>query len=245
MIEIKNLSKHFGGIKAVNNCSFKIKDNQITALIGPNGSGKSTIFNLVSGIIKEDSGKIFFDKKEITSLSVEQISNTGISRLFQKEQLFQNLTVKENLLIAVDNEDTKFFKNIFGKNKDNEEKIKKVEEMLEHIGLKKLENTKSKELSFGQKRLVEIARTILNPHKLLILDEPVAGVTPKLREKISELLLELKKQGATILLIEHDMNFALKLADEVIVLDDGRVIAQDNPKKIKNNKRVMEAYLGE
>ncbi len=245
MLKIKKLSKHFGGVNAVNNCSFDIKENHITALIGPNGSGKSTVFNLVSGVLKEDSGKITYDKIDITHFSPEQASNAGISRLFQKSQLFDNLTIKENLLLAIDNEDTKFWKNMLGQNKITKEKEVKVEEMLKLVEMESFSNKLGRELSFGQKRLIEIARTILNPHKLLMLDEPIAGVTPKLRTKISEILLDLKKQGATILLIEHDMNFALNIADEVIVLDEGKVIAKGTPKQIKNNKKVLEAYLGD
>ena len=245
MLKIQNLSKHFGGVKAVNNCSFDIKENSITALIGPNGSGKSTVFNLISGVLKENSGNIIYDKKNITHFSPEQVSNAGISRLFQKSHLFDNLTIKENLLLAIDNEDTKFWKNLLGNNKTTKEKEEKVKEILKLVEMESFSNKLGRELSFGQKRLIEIARTILNPHKLLMLDEPVAGVNPKLRKKISEILLDLKKQGATILLIEHDMNFALNLADEVIVLDEGKVIAKGTPKQIKDNKKVLEAYLGE
>ncbi len=245
MLKIKNLSKHFGGVRAVDSCSFDIKENSITALIGPNGSGKSTVFNLISGVLKEDSGNIIYDKTNITHFLPEQVSNAGISRLFQKSQLFDNLTIKENLLLAIDNEDTKFWKNLLGKNKTTKEKENKVTEMLKLVEMESFSNKLGRELSFGQKRLIEIARTILNPHKLLMLDEPIAGVTPKLRTKISEILLNLKKQGATILLIEHDMNFALNLADEVIVLDEGKVIAKGTPSQIKNNKKVLDAYLGD
>ena len=245
MLKIQNLSKHFGGVKAVNNCCFEIKENNITALIGPNGSGKSTVFNLISGVLKKDSGKIIFDKKNVTHFSPEQVSNEGISRLFQKSQLFDNLTIKENLFLAIDNEDARFWKNLFGKNRTTKEKENKVDEILKSTEMNSISNRLGRELSFGQKRLIEITRTILNPHKLLMLDEPVAGVNPKLRKRISEILLNLKKQGATILLIEHDMNFALNLADEVIVLDEGKVIAKGTPKQIKDNKKVLEAYLGE
>ncbi len=245
MLKIKNLSKHFGGVKAVDKCSFNIKENSITALIGPNGSGKSTVFNLISGVLKEDFGKILYDKTDITHLSPEQVSSAGISRLFQRSQLFDNLTIKENLILAIDNEDTKFWKNILGQNKITKEKEEKVKSILELLEMSSFANKLGRELSFGQKRLIEIARTILNPHKLLMLDEPVAGVNPKLRKKISERLFNLKKQGATILLIEHDMNFALNLADEVVVLDEGKIIAKGTPNKIKNNKKVLEAYLGD
>ncbi len=282
MLQLKNLKKHFGGIKAVDDCSFEVKENTITALIGPNGSGKTTIFNLISGILKTDEGKIFFkinfkskiqnykfqinynDQNskfktsnpkqvqnskvsylEITNLAPEKISNLGISRIFQQSRLFGNLTVKENLLLALDNEDTKFWKNLLGLNKITKRKEEKIKGMLNLVGMEKFEDKLTRELSYGQKRLVELARTILNPHNFLMLDEPVAGVNPKLREKIKEILLKLKNQGETILLIEHDMNFTLKVSDWVIVMEKGKVIAEGKPEETKANPKVLEAYLGE
>ncbi len=271
------VKKHFGGVKAVDGCSFEVKENTITALIGPNGAGKSTVFNLISGIIKTDAGKILFKKQnikskaqinfefqsqifranskqnmklkniylEIQNLSPEKISNLGIARLFQQEKLFHNLTVRDNLLLAIDNQDTKFWKSFFGSNKAPLNKEKQVKDVLELVGMEKFANKLSRDLSFGQKRLVELGRTILNPHSFLMLDEPVAGVNSKLREKISKILLKLKKDQETILLIEHDMNFTFKVADWVIVMDEGRVIAEGKPKEIRNNKKVLEVYLGE
>jgi len=245
MLKVQNLKKYFGGIKAVDNVNFDVKKNSITALIGPNGSGKTTLFNLISGIIEKDSGKIILDNKNITDYSVSKISNTGISRIFQKSRLFPNLSVKENLLIAIDNEDMKFWKNILNRNKVTKEKETKVKKMLKLVEMSDFENKKASELSYGQKRLIELIRAILNPNKILLLDEPVAGVTPRLRKEISKLLIKMKSEGDTILLIEHDMNFALNLADNVIVMDEGKVIAEGKPEKIKNNKKVLEAYLGE
>lgn len=245
MLKIKNLKKYFGGVKAVDGCSFEVKKNTITALIGPNGAGKSTVFNLISGILKADDGKIVFNGREITNEKPEKISSLGISRLFQQTRLFNNLTVKENLNLALEQEDTKFWKNFFGKVKLNRGKEKKIDEILKLVNMEKFKNRLARELSYGQKRLVEIARAILKPHKLLMLDEPVAGVNPKLRKEIAKILKKLKKEGDTILLIEHDMNFTLKIADEVIVMDNGKVIAKGKPKEIKNNPKVIEAYLGE
>jgi len=245
MLKTRNLKKYFGGLKAVDNCSFEIKKNTITVLIGPNGSGKTTVFNLISGILKVDDGKTIFNGTDITNLSPERVSNLGISRLFQQTRIFNNLTVKENLLLALDNRDTMFWGNLFGLNKTTKKKIKKVEDTLKSIEMDKFENKLAKELSYGQKRLVELARAILKPHKLLMLDEPVGGVNPKLREEIAKTLLGLKKQKATILLIEHDMNFALGVADNVIVMDKGKVIAGGKPDQIKNNPKVLEVYLGD
>ncbi|MBT3304674.1 ABC transporter ATP-binding protein [Candidatus Woesearchaeota archaeon] len=243
MLQISNLKKHFGGVKAVDGCSFEIKPNTITALIGPNGSGKSTLFDLISGIIKPDSGNIKFNKENLTNLSVEQISNKGISRLFQQSRLFSNLTIEENLELALNQEDTKFWKNFL--NRNNPDNKSTINSILKLVNMSQHKNKKSSDLSFGQKRLIEIARSILNPHKLLMLDEPVAGVNPKLRNTISRVIKQLKQQGDTILLIEHDMNFTLNIADHVIVLDNGKVIAEGTPDQIRNNKKVLEAYLGD
>jgi len=249
MLEIKNLKKYFGGVKAVDGCDLEVKEKTITALIGPNGSGKTTLFNLVSGILKTDEGKIILDGYDITNKSPEYIANLaglGVSRLFQQSRLFGNLSVKDNLLLTFDNEDTKFWKNLLSSSaEDLEDKERKVKEALEMVELGGFGNKLARDLSFGQKRLVELLRTILNPHKLLMLDEPVGGVTPKLRKKISEILLKLKEDGETIFLIEHDMNFAFGVADNVIVMDQGKVIAEGKPEQIKTNSRVLEAYLGE
>jgi len=244
MLEISNLKKNFGGIKAVNDCSFKIKENSITALIGSNGSGKTTVFNIISGILKPDSGKVRFNKKIISEKQPHEISNLGFSRLFQQSRLFDNLTVKENLHLALNNQDTFFLKSLF-KTIFNKEDNKKILELAKIMEIESFMNKLTKNLSYGQKRLVEIARAVLNPHKILILDEPTAGVNPKLRKEISKLLINLKKRGDTILFIEHDLNFTLKIADEIIVLDEGKIIAQGKPNDIKKNKKVLEAYLGE
>lgn len=245
MLKIINLKKNFGGVKAVNGCDFEVEKNTITALIGPNGSGKSTVFNLVSGILKSDNGEILFKDRNIAGMAPEKISNLGISRLFQQSRLFNNLTVEENLFLALNNEDGKFWKNLLGKNKFSDDQKEKVAKVLESVEMGKYAKKMARDLSYGQKRLIELSRAILNPHELLMLDEPVAGVNPFLRKKIAEILLELKKADETVLLIEHDMNFTLRVAEKVIVMDEGMVIAKGSPAEIKNNPRVLEAYLGE
>lgn len=243
MLKITNLNKHFEGVKAVADCSFEIKENLIIALIGPNGAGKSTIFNLISGITKPDSGQIIFKDKNIVGLSIDKIANLGISRLFQQSRLFNNLTVFENLLLAKNNS-TGFFNNLFTHCRPSLEEQKEIFEILKIFNLQDYANAESRNLSYGQKRLVEIARAILKPHKLIILDEPVAGINPKLRSEMTKYLLQLKQKNETILLIEHDMNFVLNIADQVIVMEEGKVIADGKPEEIKNNPLVLEAYLG-
>lgn len=245
MLEVKNLKKYFGGVRAVDGCSFGIEKGQITALIGPNGAGKSTVFNLISGVTKAESGQIIFSNRDIISLSPDKISNLGVSRIFQQSSLFGNLTVEDNLFLAFDNEDMKFWKNLLSLNKATKIKKNKIKELLGLVDMENFRKHIARDLSFGQKRLIELARAIINPHSILMLDEPVAGVNPKLREKISNILLKLKEEGETILLIEHDMDFTLNIADRVIVLEKGAVIAEGTPEQIKNNKKVLEAYLGE
>lgn len=245
MLKVEKITKSFGGVKAVNNCSFEVKKGLITALIGPNGSGKSTVFNIISKVVTKDSGTVIFDGIDISNYSIEKISNIGMSRLFQKSQLFNNLSVEDNLLLAIDNKDTNLLTNILGINRITKEKRALVDKMLDLVEMKHSKKMLGKELSYGQKRLVEIVRTIINPHKFLMFDEPVAGVNPKLREKISKLFINLKKDNQTLLLIEHDMNFVFDIADEIIVLDEGGVIAQGTPKQIKNNKKVIDIYLGD
>jgi ABC-type branched-subunit amino acid transport system ATPase component len=244
MLTCLQLKKYFGGVKAVDGCSFEVKENTITALIGPNGAGKSTVFNIISGITKEDEGKIIFNKEDLTHLPTHKRAQKGIARMFQHTRLFNNLTVKENLFLAFSDDDTKFWKNLSGIYKLTKENEIKIKEMLKMVNMERFENRLTRDLSYGQKRLIELLRTILYPHKLLMLDEPVAGVNPMLREKIAEILKDLKNKGETVLLIEHDMNFTFKIADYVIVMDYGKVIAEGAPEEIKNNPKVLEAYLG-
>lgn len=226
MISVQKLDKHFGGVYAVHNCTFTVKENTITSIIGPNGAGKTTLFNLICGISKPDGGKIFLRGTEITGLPTHQIARLGISRTFQQAKLFRNMSVKDNLLIAKTASDSE------------------IKEVLKSVHFPLDMNTKASELSYGQMRLVEIARALLKPHKLLMLDEPTAGVNPKVRQELKEILFDLKKKGHTILLIEHDMEFVMSISDDVIVMTQGAVLTRGTPKQVQADKRVLEAYLG-
>ncbi|MCH7568616.1 MAG: ABC transporter ATP-binding protein [Nanoarchaeota archaeon] len=242
MLKIKQVTKNFGGVRALDKCSLEIEKEKIIAIIGPNGSGKSTLFNVISNLIKKDSGRIYLDKEDITEKEDFNIAKLGISRTFQEVRLFRNLTIKDHLEIALLESDEKLIRSLFGKREDNEKRIKDI---LNLVGFDKPLDTHATELSYGQRKLLDLAIAIAKPHKILMLDEPVAGVNPKLRKGIKEILRKLRKKGDTILIIEHDMNFVMDLADYVFVLDYGKVIAHGTPRKIQNNKKVLEAYLGE
>ncbi len=241
-LSVKNIYKHFGGVKALDGCSFEIEKGKITALIGPNGSGKSTVFNVISRILKEDKGKIMFDGRDITSDKDFVVAKRGIARTFQQVRLFHNLTIREHLEIALNENDEGLFNSVISKEINYVERIK---EILELVGLDKPLTTYATDLSYGQRKLLDLAMAIAKPHTLLMLDEPVAGVNPKLRKEIKKILLKLNKKGETILLIEHDMNFVMDLASYIFVLDQGKVIASGKPKEIQSNKKVLSAYLGE
>lgn len=241
LLEIQDLHKSFSGVKAVDGCTFEVEQGNIVALLGPNGSGKTTVFNLISGIFAADSGKIYLENINITDYSIEVRARMGISRLFQQSRLFPNLTIKENLMLALDSRDF----NIISASTTTKKQLEAMTEILNLFELTKKLNAQAKTLSFGQRRLIEIARAYLFPHKIILLDEPVAGVMPRLRDEITRFLIRLREKGETILIIEHDMNFVFNLADELIVMNAGKIIAKGKPEEIRNNAEVKEAYFGE
>ncbi|HLC33073.1 MAG TPA: ABC transporter ATP-binding protein [Candidatus Nanoarchaeia archaeon] len=227
IITVKNVNKHFGGVYAVQNCSLEVKKGTITSIIGPNGAGKTTLFNIICGLYKPDQGTITFNGKDITGVPCYKIGQLGVSRTFQQAKLFKNMTVKDNLLVAREASD------------------EEIQHALNSVRFPLSMETKASELSYGQTRLVEIARAVFKPHKLLMLDEPTAGVNPKVRHELKQILLDLKKKGNTILLIEHDMEFVMSISDEVIVMNQGTVLTHGTPEKVQKDKRVLEAYLGQ
>ena len=239
---IRDISKSFGGIKALSSCSMEIKTSKITAIIGPNGSGKTTLFNIISGILIPDHGEIIFQDENIINVQDYKRSNLGISRTFQDVKLFKNLSVKDHIKISLTKDYESIVKSAIKKEKDNN---KEIENILKNFDLNEKINDYVSDLSYGQRKLLDLAVAVSKNHLVLMLDEPVAGVNPKLRLRISEILKNLRKKGETIILIEHDMNFVMSIADYIYVLDNGEVIAHGVPKKIKNNKKVLEAYLGE
>lgn len=244
MLEISNLTKSFGGVKAVDALSFGVAKNSITALVGPNGAGKTTVFQLVSGLQNADTGTVVFEGHDLLMLPAWRRARLGLSRTFQLSKLFRNLSIEDNLLLALREDDDQFWKMLLrGTGGDADEK-KKIHEMIGFVGLDKSPQTIVTDLSYGQQKLFDLCRALLNPHSFLMLDEPVAGVNPVLREQFKGLLLELKARGETILLIEHDMDFVRAVADHVIVMDQGRLLAQGSPDTVLRDEKVLEAYLG-
>lgn len=242
MLAIKHLTKSFGGVRAVDGCTFEVAPRAITALIGPNGAGKTTLFNVVSGVLPADRGTVHFAGHDITRLPIHARARLGISRTFQLVRTFANLTVEENLRLAAEPEDQRFFRSLVAPRCASKNILT---DMLKLVRLEQPLNYPDKSLSYGQTKLLSLARALLMPHKILMLDEPVAGVAPTLRDQFKKLLPDLKARGETIFFIEHDMDFVRSVADHVIVMDQGRVLTQGTPEEVLKDKRVLGAYLGE
>lgn len=238
----RNVTKAFGGIKACDSIDLNLEKGKITALIGPNGAGKTTLFEIISGLQNPDAGFVHFKEQNITKLKPHKIARLGIARTFQQVRLFKNLELKHHIEFAIDNKDESFFRNIFSRTNIQEHNIRKA---LDKVGLDKNANTLANDLSYDQRKLLDLAISLAKPHDLLMLDEPVAGVTPALREEIKEMLLQEKKDGKTVLLIEHDMNFVADIADVVYVLANGKIIAKGKPEDVLKDKMVLDVYLGE
>jgi len=249
MIKVKNISKHFGGIKAVDNVNLHIEKGSITGLIGPNGAGKSTLFNLIAGLYKPTSGKIYLEEEDITGEDAHNLFHKGLLRTFQIAHPFPTLTVFENLMMVPGNQ---LGENIINswirrrKIREQENKLqKKAKEVVKFLNISHLKNEKAGRLSGGQKKLLELARTMMVDAKVVLLDEVGAGVNRTLLRHIGDAILRLNSEhGYTFCMIEHDMDFISKLCDPVIVLTNGIVLTKGTPEQVKNNPQVIEAYLG-
>jgi len=241
LLQTQELSKSFGGIKAVNDCTFEVEEGSISALIGPNGAGKTTVFNLISGLLKPDSGSITFNGERIEGKRPHQITRRGVSRTFQISRDLQEMTLLENLIVQ---SPTTSFADLF-KGSMLEHERDHALELLDFVGITHLAEEKSKNLSYGQKKLMEFAATLMTEPRLILLDEPAGGVNPALLEDIMERIQLLNKRGITFLIVEHNMDVVMNLCDPIIVMAYGTVLAKGAPQDIQNNEEVLEAYLGE
>ena len=249
ILQVKNLSKSFGGLKAISNCSLKIKKGSITGIIGPNGSGKTTLFNLIAGNLKSSQGKILFNNEDITNVPSYELFSKGVLRTFQIAHEFTNLTVLENLMMVPGGQSGEKLMNALFKPslvKKEEKNVKeKALQVIDFLNLKHLSNELAGNLSGGQKKLLELGRTMMVDAKLVLLDEVGAGVNRTLLKEIGSAILKLnKEQGYTFCMIEHDMEFISRLCDPVIVLAEGSVLFEGTPDEVKKNEKVIDSYLG-
>jgi len=243
MLKLTKLSKSFGGVVATNNVSLELKKQTINAVIGPNGAGKTTLFNLITGKLISDSGKIYLDNNNITNLSEPEITHLGIARAFQITNIFPSLTVYESIKLALLSK-SNGLNNMWTRFK-NHQINNSANEIIELAGMVKSKNIVSSELSHGDQKLLDIALALsLNP-KILLLDEPTAGMGPEERWKMIERIKDLwKKTKMTILFIEHDMDIVFDIAQKIYVLQQGAILAEGSPQIIKKDKEVIKAYLG-
>ncbi len=249
ILQIDNLSKYFGGLAAVSNCSLKIKEGSITGIIGPNGSGKTTLFNLIAGNLKSSDGKVLFNKEDITNVPSHELFSKGLLRTFQIAHEFSNMTVLENLMMVPGNQTGEILINALLKPnliKKEEDLIRaKAYEVTEFLNLKHLANERAGNLSGGQKKLLELGRTMMVDAKLVLLDEVGAGVNRTLLKELGTAILRLNKEkNYTFCMIEHDMDFISRMCDPVIVMSEGSVLFEGTSDEVKKNEKVIDSYLG-
>ncbi|UCM87704.1 ABC transporter ATP-binding protein [Streptomyces marincola] len=234
------LTKSFGGVRAVDRASVSFQHGKINALIGPNGSGKTTFFNCVTGMIKPDSGTVTYRERDITGRPPHRIARAGIGRSFQLCRVFPRMTVLDNVLVGVRRNRLRDL--IAGARQPDE--VEKARELLVRVGIDHLENAEAGNLSYGQQKLLELAGVLMGDPETIMLDEPAGGVNPALIGRIGTLIRELNAEGRTFLVVEHNMDMVMSLSDHVVVFDRGRPIAEGPPSVVRADPRVLEAYLG-
>jgi len=249
-LRVEGVRKTFGGITAVDGATFEVEEGTLTGLIGPNGAGKSTTFNCITGVHEPDGGAVYFEGEEITGARPHAIAQQGLVRTFQIAREFEEMTVLENMMLAPDHQvgesiTQSVVPGLRGNVVEQERQLREdVWEMLEFFEIDHLAEEYAGNLSGGQRKLLEMSRALMTDPKMLLLDEPLAGVNPTLEEKLLEHVHELREQGFTFLLVEHDMDVIMNHCERVIVMHQGTVLAEGTPAEIQSNERVIDAYLG-
>ena len=241
LLEVETISKRFGGVVAVDQCSLSVGEGTITGLIGPNGSGKTTVFNMITGLLAPDGGQIRFGSRPIAGLGPGKVCRMGIGRTFQMARVFARLTALENLLVPVRRGGIRGFVSGFR----GASEAKAAGEMLEQLGIAHVRDELVGRLSFGQRRLVELGAVLMSRPQLVLLDEPAAGVNPAVVDALAKHIVQLNGEGISFLVVEHDLNFVMDICHQVVVLDRGRHIAAGSPAEIQAQQSVIDAYLGD
>ncbi len=248
LLEVRSLSRSFGGLKAVNDVSFSVQPGLIKSVIGPNGAGKTTLFNLISGMLAADSGVVRQNGKEITRLQPHRITEMGICRTFQTTKLFSRMTVLENVMVGRHPRTRAgFLSGVFNLPwtwKEEREIRERSLELLDSLGLMGTAEDLASNLPFGKQRILEIARALATEPSLLLLDEPAAGLNIYETREMADLVLKIRKGGITVLLVEHDMSLVMDISDEIVVLNYGRKVAEGKPEDIQRDPEVIRIYLG-
>lgn len=249
ILEIRDISKKFGGLQALDNVSFTVQQGSIKALIGPNGAGKTTLFNLVSGVLEPDSGAINFNGSPIQGLKPYQVAACGVARTFQLIRLFPKMSALENIMIGRHVHSRAGFVasmlNLPWTCREEKEIRGKSLEIMRFLGIEGMAESEATSLAYGQQRIVELGRALACEPKLLLLDEPVAGLNMRETSEMAKLIVKIRTAGITVLLVEHDMTLVMNISDEIVVLSYGQKIAEDKPLGIQKNPEVIKVYLGE
>ncbi len=248
IIELQSISKSFGGIQALYDISLEVRPGSIHAIIGPNGAGKTTLFNIITGLYRPDEGSVLFEKHPIHRMAIHQIVQMGIARTFQNVELFGSMSVLENVLVGHHSRMRSGFWGAIGRwprvKHEESGAVEHALELLRFTGLDELAGQRSSDLPFGWQRFLEIARALASDPKVLLLDEPASGLNAVETSQLGELLVKIRERGVTLLLVEHDMSLTMGVSDRILVLHQGRRLAEGTPREIQSNDAVICAYLG-